>query len=369
MIEPRREWAWENGASREPAGTARALYFSLSLSAWVMLILSTLVGEKSIAAGDAAPDNVYATYGVHNDTHGEDCRVPNCLYERKNGEPSNPLYPPYWTSHWVMYRVFNHYDKYPPPYDGKPPAPLREGTDYQVSWGVSYYDSTWTGSQGAGAMEEHYDKFCIPIFPFPNNYSCSFISLGDRAFFITYADRPSWMPPVCLFSPHNHPPERDFIKHLPYAGSDGARLNGLVNGYSFWINVDGKPFQTGASPDQTSHHGILFGYAFYATPTPDLVDKSVAPYPHPHSFYFSGVPYLSQVPLPNAPIVSQNYTDFAMLKPDPQKTWDKVLHMDTKGLPECQLFNPPSGASHSGKSLRPLKSVIPTWDTLGQARR
>ena len=178
-----------------------------------------LVVPAFLLAGTAAaqaPDNVYATYGVHNDSNRNDCADPRtCTYTRSAGEPSDPLYPPYWTSRWAMYRVFNNYSTHLPPYDGKPPAPLVEGTDYQLSWGTTYYDSEWQGVQGKGAMEEHYEKFCLPIFPIANNYTCSFISLGDVAFFVTYDDRPSWMPPVCLFSPRNHPPARDFIKHLP----------------------------------------------------------------------------------------------------------------------------------------------------------
>ncbi|MGL1446916.1 hypothetical protein ACSTIZ_00215, partial [Vibrio parahaemolyticus] len=72
---------------------------------------------------------------------------------------------------------------------------------------------------------EHYEKKCLPIFPMENNYSCSFISLGPIAFFVTYDDRPKDMPKVCLFSPLNHPPARDFIKHLPYSLGDSMRTN------------------------------------------------------------------------------------------------------------------------------------------------
>jgi len=184
-----------------------------------------------------------------------------------------------------MYRVFNDYQTHLPPYAGAPPLPLREDVDYQKSWGTTYYDSEWQGLQGHGAMEEHYEKYCLPIFPFANNYTCSFISLGDAAFFVTYDDRPSWMPPVCLFSPHNHPPERDFIKHLPYAVGDSRQLNFAVQGYSFWVSQSGAIMQTGAAPDQTQNGGILFGYAFDSQPTPDRM-KGEPPYRHPQSFYF-----------------------------------------------------------------------------------
>ncbi len=40
------------------------------------------------------------------------------------------------------------------------------------------------------------------------------------------------MPRGCLFSPRNHSPERDFIKHLPYDLGDSQRLQPPVQGYS-----------------------------------------------------------------------------------------------------------------------------------------
>jgi hypothetical protein len=206
-------------------------------------------------------------------------------------------------------------------------------------------------------MEEDYDKSCLPIFPMANNYSCSFISLGSTAFFVTYDDRPSWMPPVCLFSPRNPPPERDFIKHLPYSQQDSGRLDNRVQAYAFWIGEDGKPMQTGVIPDRTLNRGILFGYAFDSQPTVDRRDKTAAPYRHPHSFYFSGMPYMPDVPLPNAPIISQNYTDFAMIKPERAATWAKVEELDPKSVPKCQLYNPPSSARVGAKPAAPGNSA------------
>ena len=49
---------------------------------------------------------------------------------------------------------------------------------------------------------------------------------------------PAGMPPICLFSDLNHPPRRDFIKHLPYSPGDSQRLGGRVQAYSFWTNPD-----------------------------------------------------------------------------------------------------------------------------------
>lgn len=295
---------------------------------------------------------IYQTYGVHNSPGISPCAQPDCEYPRQKGEPANPVYPEYWVSDWTMYRVFNNYVGNPPPYPGKPPEALKEGADYQVSYGTTYYDSTWRGAGGEGAMMEHYDKYCLPIFPFANDYTCSFISLGNTAFFVTYDDRPGWMPPVCLFSGFNHPPRRDFIKHLPYVAADSARIGPGGQGYSFWVDHDsGKVMQVGAAPDGTAKNWILFGYGFQKQGNQVL----------PQSFYFSGVP----TPVPNAPIVSQNYTNFRAIKPDSKVTWDQVSKLDPASLPECQLFDPPAQAQYSLKAGKP----VPMWGTIGRGRK
>ena len=82
-------------------------------------------------------------------------------------------------------------------------------------------------------MMELYDEWTLPIFPIDNHFSSAFISFGEKAYFLTFEkDRPKGMPPICLFSELNHPPSRDFIKHLPYSLSDSQRLGGKVQGYS-----------------------------------------------------------------------------------------------------------------------------------------
>lgn len=339
----------------------------LGLAAVVALISGAAPGlaaeqpsAKQPAANQPAanlPDNVYATYGTHNAPGDSPCASPDCIYTRQPGEPTDPVYPDYWLSNWDMYRVFQGYAENPPPYDRAPPPALKRGRDYEVSHGATYYDSTWRGPLGSGAMMEHYEKRCLPIFPISNHFTCSFISLGDIAFFVTYAaDRPKGMPPVCLFSPKNHPPQTDFIKHLPYSPGDSGRLSNRVQGYSFWIDAaSGKPIQVGVSPDRTRDQAIMFGYAFLSEPTPDRAVKAARPYRHPQSFYFSGYPLAPA----SAPIVSQNYTNFAMVKPDPGKTWDLVSKLDPNTLPPCQLFNPP--AETAGLASAPR---APTWGDL-----
>lgn len=303
----------------------------------------------------SAPKVVYPTYGVHNPPKYSPCEYGDCIYPRGPGEPSNPLYPEYWSAKWTMYRIFNNYVDNPPPYDGKPPAALEEGVDYQVSYGATYYDSTWRGPNGEeGAMMEHYEEWSLPIFPMDNHFTSSFISLGNTGYFITYEkDRPEGMPSICLFSDLNHPPRRDFIKHLPYSEGDSQRLDGRIQGYSFWTNPDPNkpPIQVGVSPDRTADRAILFGYAFHSTWEPDAFDKTALPYRHPHSFYFSGYP----LDPPNAPIVSQNYTEFSMIRPNPAKTWDLVAAMSGgKEIPSCHLFDRSSTAAAQG-------AEAPTW--------
>lgn len=317
---------------------------------------------NGVAAGangaDAAAygNDVYATYGVHNPPDASPCQSKDCSYADQPGRPADPTYPPYWQSPWTMYVVSAGYETNPPPYNGAPPA----GTTYQKSSGASYYDSTWKGKSGEGAMMEFYDKRCLPIFPFtPNDFTCSFISLGDTAFFLTYPqDRPKGMPPVCLFSPLNHPPRPDFIKHLPWSKGDSARLGKGAQGYSFWIDgnqgpTGGQVMQVGASPDGTSKGWILFGYAF----------APVNGKMQPQSFYFSGFPLAP----PDAPIVSQNYTDWKPTQPDPATTWDLVSKLDPATLPACTVMNGPTDPK--GAPLKAMGKRPPTWFDLAKVRK
>ncbi len=136
-----------------------------------------------------------------------------------------------------MYRVFNNFDAFPPPY-ANPPAGLTPG-DYEVSYGTSYYDSTYVPADkdGTGAMMEYYDKRCLPIFPFDNKFSCAFVSLGNKAYFLRYADRPPETPQCCQFSLKNHPPRVDFIKHLPYNAAESRHVGDSLQAYSYRVGV------------------------------------------------------------------------------------------------------------------------------------
>ncbi|WP_420137940.1 hypothetical protein [Sphingomonas sp.] len=307
------------------------------------------------------PEPVYSTYGVHNPAEDSPCTNPQCTYPKQPGRPTDPVYPVYWHSKWTMYQVFEYGAKLPaaslPPYKGPPPG-LRPGKDYRISQGATYYDSTWRGGSGEGAMMEYYEDRCLPIFPgIENNFTCAFISLGDIAFFLTYdKDRPKGMPPICLFSPLNHPPRRDFIKHLPYSAQDSARLGGGAQAYSFWVGPDGKPVQVGVAPDRTnadpSKGAILFGYAFAP------VDGQM----QPQSFFFSGIP----TDPPKAPFVAQVYSGFEATQPDPAKTWALVAGLNPDTLPKCTVMDgppPPPTKGLAAAAPRPL-----TWFDLGRKR-
>jgi len=315
--------------------------------------LSILYGVCLVTAGPATAQ-VYQTYGTHNPAEVSPCQTQGCVYSREPGDPPNPLWPAYWQSDWTMYRVYGpDASNYPPPYAGKPP----KGATYQTSYGATFYDSTWRGKSGEGAMEERYDNYCLPIFPLDNHYSCKFISLGDTAYFVAGSGRPKWMPKLCLFSLRNHPPRRDFVVHLPYSAQDSARIGSGGQGYSFWVSAEnGYVMQVGASPDRTADGGILFGYGFQADAKGEVM---------PQSFYFSGYPFAPA----NAPFVSQNYSNFAATQPSPD-IWAEVSGIDPTTLPACQLFDPPATAD--GSSNAALKAGggepkrAPTWGDIGR---
>ena len=52
----------------------------------------------------------------------------------------------------------------------------------------------------------------------------AFISLGNKAYFLRYSDRPANTPQCCQFSRTNHAPQRDFIKHVPFSARDSRDL-------------------------------------------------------------------------------------------------------------------------------------------------
>lgn len=303
---------------------------------------AALKALKSTPAGRHS----YYTGGVHN-TVG--CLLPgSCVYPRKPGEPSDPLFPEWWVSDWTMYRIFNQaaIQQYPPPY-ASPPAGMSEGQDYEKSYGASYYDASYVPADGdgRGAMMEHYEKRCLPIFPGSNQYSCSFVSLGNKAYFLRYADRPKGTPQCCQFSLDNHPPRRDFIKHLPYNAEQSTHLNGSVQAYS-------RIVQPGS---------ILFGYAFYKQATRD--GGKGAPYRHPQSFFFSGDPGSP----PDAPMVSQNYSNFRAQRPDPKRTWLKVAEMCPAKPEWCCLFAtdcPDKGKTDAPAADKANAQPDPSWATL-----
>lgn len=307
-----------------------------------LLAACTSAGNPPGPRDDAAERHYYNTGGVHNN---KDCGPANnyCIAQRKPGEPSDPQFPQWWTSEWTMYRVFRNEDKYPPPYSS-PPTGLTPA-DYEVSYGASYYDDSYVPADGdgRGAMMEYYDKRCLPIFPMKNDFSCSFVSLGNKAYFLRYSDRPPGTPACCQFSLMNHPPRRDFIKHLPYDAARSEHLGGTIQAYAQYMG------------------GPLFGYAFEKTPTPDSYDPSAPPYRHPQSFFFSGDPGSP----PDAPIVSQNYSNFRMQKPDPAKTWAQVPEMCTPRPEWCCLFTGDCPENETEPSLRAARPGS-QWNKLGK---
>jgi hypothetical protein len=59
-----------------------------------------MLAAAGVGVAADIPGDVFPTYGVHNDAHADLCAQANCLYRRAKGEPSDPVYPKYWSSRW-----------------------------------------------------------------------------------------------------------------------------------------------------------------------------------------------------------------------------------------------------------------------------
>ncbi len=138
-------------------------------------------------AAPCAPGSAAARYV--RDTGG----VPpkRCIAERNGGDPVDPLFPEWWSIEWAMYRIRKGYPDNPPPY-ASPPG------DHEVSYGASYYDAGYRPANGNGesALMAHYQKRYPPIFLMENKFPFSFVSQGDKAYFLLYRNRPAGPPPV-----------------------------------------------------------------------------------------------------------------------------------------------------------------------------
>ncbi|AGP38733.1 hypothetical protein BE04_21790 [Sorangium cellulosum] len=305
------------------------------------LLLTAACGAGPSGDAGAGPDNVFPTNGTHNEPDASrKCMAcsdsPTCTCTRKSGEPTpDPQWPAAWVSDWNMYRAHENWQANPPPY-ADPPKTLAP-SDYELSQGTSYYDSTYkpADGDGEGAMMEYYRRRCLPIFPKSNHYSCAFVSLGNKAYFFGFPEEAPQAPDLsktayfCFFSPNNHPPRPNFVEHLPYNPDDTARVPD-IQAYSLTAPVPAGP-------------PILFGYAFEKNSRADA--GGGAPYQHPFAFYFSGYIELDEHGqpthgAPDAPYVSQNYVGFHQEKPGAfADLWAKVdQYRKEKKAPDCTLF-------------------------------
>jgi hypothetical protein len=73
------------------------------------LVLAMLTISIAGSGTARADDPINQTYGVHNPPEISKCDPKDCIYPRSKDEPSDPLYPKYWTSDWTMYTVSHHY--------------------------------------------------------------------------------------------------------------------------------------------------------------------------------------------------------------------------------------------------------------------
>ena len=183
-----------------------------------------------------------------------------------------------------------------PPYEnGLPPAPLT------ATRGNVFYD--WTLKN---MIEERLD-YCVNIFPFGNDFPCTFQNVNGTSYLITF-NKTADLPPCCVFGQPWYPPEPDFLRK-----NVTAVLKGEVEWSckkSNWWEVSGIAPPTGP-----------FWYAFQSD-----VDPSV---PQVYqSFSFPGMKGW----------VQQDFFNIA-LKAPPTSVWDLprgCLPIET--LPNCGFF-------------------------------
>lgn len=288
--------------------------------------------KSTIKDKECGSNWVYETNGVHSDC-GCDKDNNYCLAKKDPSEPKRPKFPDHWISDWTMFTVMNETaaEEFPPPYTN-PPANI-EAKDYRVSYGTSYYDNNYRpkepkGEQDFGAMMEHYSDFCLPIFGWPENkyeFTCAFVSLGKTAYFLEYKSNSEDAPKCYEFSPNNHPPRPDFLKHLDYWPEASKQLNGSVQAY-YWKQL----WQKDAEPR------MLFAYAFNREKSLQgnlPIDNEW--YQRPQSFFFTG--QIAQGKEMTSPMISQNYTSFRTEQPNP-KLWQQVENWCKQPVPLAHLF-------------------------------
>ena len=132
------------------------------------------------------------------------------------------------------------------------------------------------------------------------------------------------------------------LTHLSFGFNFNQSVNALPPSLTHLSFIESFNQSIDFLPCSLTH--LTLGYAFNQKPTPDSLDYTAEPYRHPQSFYFSGDPGTP----PNAPIVSQNYTNFRMEKPD-SKMWSEVAEMVPPNPESCCLFDSDCPNSHLSK--------------------
>ena len=111
-----------------------------------------------------------------------------------------PILPQYYEANFVEYTALT---APPPPYiNGLPPAapPSR----LYSSKGFTYYD--WS----VKSMIEQRFEYCVNVFPFSNNFSCSFVNVNNISYLTSNGT--SHLPPCCVYGDPWMPPPPDFLR-------------------------------------------------------------------------------------------------------------------------------------------------------------
>jgi len=185
-----------------------------------------------------------------------------------------PWWPEQFIANWTIY--YTDIESNMPPYYNNAGIP---NPPYWAGRGITYYD--WS----IQSMRERYFDFCVPIFTNGSNWRCDFLNTQSTSYLITYDDRPSYVPPCCIFLQPWHPPAPNFLDNTTAAYNGTSMIGGSLA--EWWVL------------DVPIDQGGPFGYAFFynsATPA---------------AFYFGAVNGWTL----------QNFFDFTPDKPN-QNVWE-----------------------------------------------
>uniref|UniRef100_A0A0G4GGD5 Uncharacterized protein n=1 Tax=Chromera velia CCMP2878 TaxID=1169474 RepID=A0A0G4GGD5_9ALVE len=221
--------------------------------------------------------------------------------------PTPPVLPEAFTCNFTEYTA--PLTAAPPLAHGMPEPP------FKATRGFTYYD--WSRK---AMIEERYD-YCVNVFPFGNDFPCTFFNVDGVSYLISFG-KTQHLPPCCIFGEPWYPIRPDFLR---------ASVDIAFEGSLPWDRQNASWFTTTTIPPPAGP----FKYAF-KEPLPSADSDERAVY---SSFSFPGVEGWA----------IQNFFNVRNEAPS-ASVWelpDICVPPQNQSVPDCGFFN-----SHGGSTFR-----------------